>query len=1031
MKSRITVRLALLALLLAALMPQLWAQSLAGGAIEGTITDSSGAVVPGASVTVLNPATGAKQSTTTNEDGLFRFPVLPVGTYDLTAEKTGFGTVKQQNVTLSVGGKVNLDLKLSVAGKGETVTVTSELPVVETTRTQVSSNVNERAIRELPVNGRNFIDFTLLTPGVVRDVRLGDISFAGQRGTMNSLTVDGADNNNTFFGQTTGRTGSGRAPYQFSQDAVQEFQVNSNAYSAELGRAGGAVINVVTKSGTNKYHGAGFWFYRDQSLNANDPIAVQNAVLANRAIPPKPKYHFNQFGGDLGGPIVKDKLFFFFDYDGQRNKTPNVITYVPPVIAAPTANQTAALNYLAAHAASFGRGLNQDAYLSKVDWNAGRHQVSFRWNRQNFTGLNFENGGGTNALEHTGSSLVKTDTLTGSVTSSLTNNVVNQFRMTFLRDKEPGQANSNSPEAVIRQNGNTLLTVGRNSFSPRETTIKRFQYADNVSYVVGRHTFKVGADAVQDKILNFFPGNFSGAYSFNSLEDFGASLNGVSNPGVSFSQAFAGTGTTGATTHPDLLQWAFFLQDDWRVSKQLTVNLGLRYDEQRIKQPTVQNPAALAAGFNTAQIPVDNNNVGPRIGFAYSPLANDKLVFRGGYGLFYANTPSIMIGTAMSNNGINVGTQTFTGANAPTYPNTKCGPPVSTPNCAPPVGGTSAPPSIYVFDKNFQNPRVQQANLGVEYGLGNDWSVSLNALHVNGDNLQRTRDVNLATPTTASIAFAGNPANTVSFLKYSSVRPVVAFARISQFESTAGSDYNGMTIEAKRRFSHNYQFSLAYTWSHVIDNNPDATSVVPFSSGDDAKMVADPLNFNTDRGNGSNDARHRFVAAYVWDLNYGKEMPKVAKAVFGGWSFSGIFTAQSGQPYSALVGADLNNDSNRQTDRVPGVGRNTFTLPAYYAFDPRLTRTIKVTENANLQFFAEAFNLFNHFNVAGVRTQQYALVSVTGTSNPCGAGFAVGQQCLLLQSKANAPTTFFGLPTATPNNGAGQRIFQLGAKVTF
>jgi hypothetical protein len=930
-----------------------------------------------------------------------------------------------------VGGKLTLAMALSVSAKGETVTVTSEVPVVETTRTQVSSNVNERAIRELPVNGRNFIDFVLLTPGVTRDVRQGDISFAGQRGTMNSLTVDGADNNNTFFGQTTGRTGSGRAPYQFSQDAVQEFQVNSNSYSAELGRAGGAVINVVTKSGTNQFHGAGFWFYRDQSLNANDPIAVQNAVLGHRAIPAKPKYHFNQFGGDLGGPIVKDKLFFFFDYDGQRNKTPNVITYVAPNIPAPTANQSAALAYLNARAASFNRGLNQDTYLSKVDWNAGRHQVSFRWNRQNFTGLNFENGGNVNSLEHTGSSLVKTDTLTGSVTSTLTNSMVNQFRMTFLRDKEPGEANSNNPEAVVRDpivGNNTLLTVGRNSFSPRETTIKRFQYADNIAYVAGRHTLKVGADIVQDKILNFFPGNFSGAYTFNSLEDFGASLNGVSNPTVSFSQAFAGAGTTGPTTHPDILQWALFLQDDWRVTKSLTVNVGLRYDEQRIKQPPVQNPIALADGFNTAQVPVDNNNVGPRIGFAYSPLTNNKLVVRGGFGLFYANTPSIMIGTAISNNGINVGTQTFTGANAPTYPNTKCGAPVASPNCAPPVGGTSAPPSIYVFDKHFQNPRVTQANLGVEYGIGNDWSISLSGLHVNGDNLQRTRDVNLSTPTPATIAFAGNPANTVSYLRYSSVRPFSAFSRISQFESTASSNYNGMTVEAKRRFSHNYQFSLAYTWSHVIDNNPDATSVVPFSSGDDAKMAADPLNFNTDRGNGSNDARHRFVASYVWDLNYGKELPKMAKAVLGGWSFSGIFTAQSGQPYSALLGSDLNNDSNRQTDRVPGVGRNTFTMPAFYSLDPRLTRTITITERTKMQLFAEAFNLFNHFNVNGVRNQQYAVTTVSAI-NPtaCGAGFAIGQQCLVAQLPSNVPATYFGLPTSTP----GQRIIQLGAKVTF
>lgn len=1011
---------AFVALVLLAAVSLTSAQSLAGGAIEGTVTDASGAVVPGVKVTVLNSATGATQETTSNADGLFQFPVLAAGNYKLTASKSGFATVQQNNVSLNVGGKLNLPISMPVASKGESVTVTSEVPVIETTRTQVSSNVNERSIRELPVNGRNFIDFVLLTPGVARDVRTGDISFAGQRGTLNSLTVDGADNNNTFFGQTTGRTGSGRAPYQFSQDAVQEFQVNSNSYSAELGRAGGAVVNVITKSGSNAFHGAAFEFYRDQSLNANDPIAKQNAVLANKPIPVKSKYHFNQFGGNLGGPIVKDKLFFFFDYDGQRNHQPNVVTYASPVIASPTVNQTTALNYLSNLSNSYTRGLNQDTYLTKVDWNAGKHQVSGRWNRQLFTGTDFENGGNTNAEEHTGDSLVHTDTITGSLTSTLTNSTINQLRVTFLRDSEPGLANSDLPEALVKNNNVTLLTVGRNSFSPRETTIKHWQYADNLSWVRGRHTLKFGADMVQDKILNFFPGNFSGAYVFNSLEDFGASLNGTSNPGVSFSQAFAGADTTGPSTHPDILQWAFFVQDDWRVTNKLTLNAGLRYDEQRIKQPTVQNPAAFAAGYNTAQIPVDGNNVAPRIGFAYSPTS--KLVVRGGYGIFYGSTPSIMIGTAMSNNGINVGTLTFTGAAAPTYPNTQCGAPVASPNCPAPTGGTAAAPSIFVFSKNFQNPMVSQANFGVEYGFGKDWSISLGYIYVGGDDLQRTRDVNLGTATPASIGIAGTT-TFLDYTKYPTARPVAAFARIAQFESTASSNYNGFTTEVKKRFSQNYQLSIAYTWSHVLDNAPDATSVVPFSSGDDAKMISDPQNIAADYASGVNDMRHHLVVSGVWDLNYANNMNRVAKGILGGWSLSSIFTAQSGQPYSALLGSDLNNDSNRQTDRTPGVGRDTFYLPATYSLDPRLTRSIKLTERANLQLFAEAFNFLNHFNVSSVRTQQYAL-STAATAALCTTA---GTPCLIPQNSTNAPTTYFGLPTGT----SGQRIIQLGAKFAF
>src|SRR2546421_12477733 len=253
------------------LSPSVWPQA-NQGTIEGIIVDQSGAALPGARLTGTNDATGIHFQTTSDSNGLFTFPVLPVGTYTIEVEHPGFAKLMQKNITVSVGARLNLNLSLSVAGQTESVTVTDEPPIVETTRSQVSSAVNDVAIENLPTNGRNFINFVLLTPGVTLDVRGGDISFAGQRGTLNSLIVDGSDTNNTFFGQSVGRTGSGRAPYQFSEDAVQEFQVNSNAYSAELGHAGGAVINVVTKSGTNDIHGAAFEFFRDRSLNANDPI---------------------------------------------------------------------------------------------------------------------------------------------------------------------------------------------------------------------------------------------------------------------------------------------------------------------------------------------------------------------------------------------------------------------------------------------------------------------------------------------------------------------------------------------------------------------------------------------------------------------------------------------------------------------------------------------------------------------------------------------------------------------------------------
>ncbi len=304
------------------------AQSEIGSAsLSGTVSDPSGAVVTGAKVTVSNVATGLVRSLTTTEAGYFTFVRLPVGNYSLEVQQAGFALLKFESLPLLVGGQTNLDLKLQVTSATTSVNVNTDVPLVETTRANTATAVNERAVRDLPINGRNFLDFTVLTPGVVRDPRGGDLSFGGQRGTANSLLIDGGDSNNLFFGQSSGRAGT-RNPYTFSQDAVQEFQVNTNGYAPEIGRAGGGVINVVTKSGTNALHGTAFWFFRDKALNAN--TFFNNA--AGRARQP---YHFNQFGGNIGGPIKKDKLFFFYNYDGQRNTLPNAV-FFPPNVTIPT-----------------------------------------------------------------------------------------------------------------------------------------------------------------------------------------------------------------------------------------------------------------------------------------------------------------------------------------------------------------------------------------------------------------------------------------------------------------------------------------------------------------------------------------------------------------------------------------------------------------------------------------------------------------------------------------------------------------------
>ena len=745
---------------------------------------------------------------------------------------------------------------------------------------------------------------------MTRDVRLGDISFAGQRGTLNSLVVDGADNNNTFFGQTLGRTGSGRAPYQFSQDAVAEFQVNRNAYSAEYGRAGGAVINVVTKSGTNAFHGSLFEFYRDKSLNANSFV---NKI----AVPEKPKspYHFNQFGGSLGGPIVHSKTFFFVNYDGQRNSIPNLIdlnTNLAGINLPTDADTVAGLAKLRGLANSYQRGQDQDVFLAKADAQISEdNRLSVRYNRQKFTGLNFENSGATNAEQHTGSSNVQTDTLNGSLASVFGSTMFNEVRAQWAKDNEPGLANSDLPEATVRQGGRTILTVGRNFFSPRYTNIARYQAADTATWIGRDHKLKGGVDYLHDDIKNFFPGNFSGSYTFNSIADWNRGIPNAA--GETYVQAFPGPGTTGALTEPNSKELAVFAQDEWRPGKNLTLTLGLRYDVQEFAQPPVRNPdpQLAAAGIDTSKLKTDRNNISPRLAIAWTP--NDKLIVRGGYGIFYGRTPAIMVGTAHSNNGINVQTVTFTGNQVPSYPNIF-------PTL--PTGAALPKPTIFVFDPNYEQPEVQQASVGTEYALDNDFAVGASYLYVHGSKLQRSTDINIGTPVPTTVAVQGGGSITVQ--QFPNARPFTNFGRIIEFQSSAKSEYNGLTLELRKRYNHNWQASFAYTLGKVTDTAPDATAVVPGGS-DDAKFASNPADFNADNAPGNNDQRHRFVFSGVWTLPFFESAGGVKEALLGGWSVSWIATAGSGQPFSEIVSNDLNHDGNTRNDIVGS--RNSHYLP--------------------------------------------------------------------------------------------------------
>jgi len=948
-------------------VPALGQQS-ATATIEGVVTDQNAAVVPGAKVTVKNVATGLTREITTDESGIYRLAALPPGTYQISASGQGFPENKYGEVALTVGQKLNLDLALRV-NVSEAIEITSQAPVLETTRTNVAGSVGEQQVRSLPVNGRNFLDFATLTPGVVRDSsRFGDLSFGGQRGTFNSVQIDGVDNNNNFFGQSLGRTGSGRAPYQFSQDAVQEFQVNTSGFSAEFGRAAGGAINVVTKSGTNEFHGVGFDFYRDVALNAKRPnfIAARNGL-----VPVKEPYHFHQFGGNIGGPVKKDTAFFFFNYDGQRNTRPNFVS-LGQTAPADAASQ-AGLARLQPLVQNYTLGFNQDVYLGKFDWQIdSSNRLGFRYNGQRFKGRNLESSGATSVQEHTGNSNVTTNTYSVTLNTAFTPRFLNEFRAQVAFDKEPGFANSDNAEATVSQAGTTVLVFGRNFFSPRATNEDKYQFVDNVSYFAGRHSLKGGVDFILEKIENFFPGNFGGRYFFQSTNGYAEYANHFdpNNAGfrrvTRYQQSFAGDGTSGPLTRPDYNDYGLFIQDDWRATSKLTLNFGLRYDAQVMDKTTTFNPdpRLASAGVSTRQFHNDFNNVAPRFGFAWNP--RDSLVIRGGYGLFFGRTPSIMLGTAHSNNGVNVIGITLSNVLLPfAYPGRFA-------NLAAiqTLGGQPATPDIFVFDKNYQQPYTQQGSLGFEYGLTKDLSVGASYLYVKGTNLTRTRDLNLPAPVATTIRIQGGPddGKTVTFLRHpgatAPARPVAGFGRISQFEATADSTYNALALTFKKRLSRNFLVDASYVWSKVLDNVPDQTSVV-VGGGDDAKQAQQTFLLSGDRGPGNADTPHRFVLNGLWQLNYFRDLNGPARALLHGWEFSGIVQISSNQPLNELLGADLNNDGNNRTDRTPGVGRNTIRGDAVETVDLRVTKTFGFNEDKfRVQLIAEMFNAFNHTNIA-------------------------------------------------------------------
>lgn len=599
-----------------------FSQDASTGAIRGTVRDSEGGLIQGANVGVVNTATGLRRSAASDGEGRFVFDLLPPGDYSARAEFRGMSPQVTPAVHVEVGGVTEISFSLSVAGAKETVNVSAAPLLVETQPTAISAYLNERAINDLPLNGRRYTDLALLAPGVTQDPRgmtsasNGDLAFGGIRGYQSSYLVDGADNNNAFFSQARGRY---RAPYQFSNEVVQEFRVSSNTYGAELGRAGGAVVNVVTKSGSNRYHGTAFYFIRDSSLNAQHPFMAF-----------KPDDRQQQFGITLGGPIKRNRAFFFAGFDQHVFRVPTVVRFldgssvlVPqrgqePLYHGDYEDSDKALVFAAADrlntmAGTYPSELLGNTGFMKVDLSlTSKHFVSARVSTSRYYGQNnvfFDPASPitTYAISDNGEEDVSTESGSLSLTSAISPRIVSHLRAQFSRDLQLSRSNSSS---VLTRINDVLDGFGRSTILPRQTREHRLHLTETLSVGGRRHEWKFGGDALLTWIYNYFPSLFGGEYIFDTIKvnpwTFEPMVGGMElTPLRAYAHAvprYYIQNFGSAISNPDTNEYAAFLQDTIRLTNRLAVSLGARYDLQLFSRRGMQtNPLWPASG----QVPLD------------------------------------------------------------------------------------------------------------------------------------------------------------------------------------------------------------------------------------------------------------------------------------------------------------------------------------------------------------------------------------------------------------------------------------------
>jgi hypothetical protein len=1044
------------------------AQTFRGG-IQGTVTDPNGAVIPGAEVTVTSPDTGLTRTLMTDDSGTYSVSELPIGVYRVIVKKSGFQS-PPVTARVEVATTTRTDIQLAVAAATvDWVVVGAQEPIVNTAQNNLGGSIQAKQLQELPVSGRDFTKMLVLVPGSGGDPSgvadspgsFGLFSINGNRGRSNNYLIDGTDMNDGYRNLPAINQGGvfGTPATILPMDAIQEMSIISST-EAEYGRSAGATVNIVTRSGTNTVHGTAYEYFRNNRLDARN--------FFNTNDQPQDVFRNNQFGFSLGGPIKKNKTFWFVSYEGQRETIGiPTVTRVPTTaeIAAATANNGGVVNPVIANLLarnpwpapnrpadangnnlqiSNGASNHVDSFIGKIDQHIGKDDLLtaryyFGKSDQSFP-LALVGGGilpGFNTVTPTNVNIASV-----SYTHVLNPRLLIELRGGYNRFKETffPQDRSFNPASIGLNMGTSaqdfglpqigvdgFATLGANTSVPRGRVDTNTQLFGNVSYTAGRHNWKIGYEFRRTFVDGFFDSGYRGKLSFDTLDDFiaGTPTGGRQAQGNSSRQTFQNNNS-------------LYLQDSFHIWPRITLNYGVRWEYfgvigEKQNRFSLLSPTGVLTQVNQLY-PKDFNNFAPRASLAWDIRGNAKTVVRAGWGLYYDSFSQDFFVGQLPFNTFNPG-PAYNGIGPDAVTFSFSPPAVISPGVRVFDPASFSATDVFTVDQNIRTPYIHVYNANIQQELARNVALEVGYVGSAGRKLFRYRDINQVNPATGTVAFP-------------------AFLYVNQFESTASSDYKSLQASLQIRNWHRLTSTLNYTWSHSRDDASDGQDYVPNATQPDNSF--DP---QRERANSNFDLRHHLT----WTFNY--DLPKLGHVpgLSTGWAVNGVLAVASGQPFNVnyLFEGDFNGSGeffgrpdlvgdpfagthipdsflNLAAFKVPctldafgnciagtqhfgNLGRNALVGPHYRNFDFSVVKNNNLGERVKVQIRMDIFNLFNHPNFANPLWPNFGVDFLANGIDATGRG--VGFLPITTTPDVGTGNPFLG--------GGGSRNIQLALRVSF